>query len=415
MLKRNLYLSRIAPFYDSTSIKFLVGIRSSGKGSIFNQIIEDLKNSNKADSSHIIYINLEFLDNDKIRENTTFINYIKKKITDTKMYYLFLKEIQYLPKFEISLIELLKTYDNISIFASCSNSRILLKNLNSNIRKACKIFYITPLSYVETCKFLNTTPKNRQMLLNYLKYGGFPNRLVCKKSSEVKRYLYSLLDSIFLRDIVMRLGISDIDNMNDITKCVVQHIGKTFHIEDVKKSFAKLDKTISDVQLYNGIDCLSQALLIHGVNNYNVKTNIECHGIARYYIGDLGLRFIYGLDIENNMDAILKNLIWLELKRRGYEVYTGINGDKTFDFVAIRHGKYMYIQVLYLIEDGNTANVEIEKLSNFDFNGKRYILSLDDCDYSRKGVIHKNIIDFILEGEDDIQSPDEPETWIAVE
>ena len=115
------------------------------------------------------------------------------------------------------------------------------------------------------------------------------------------------------------------------------------------------------------------------------------------------------------MDAILKNLIWLELKRRGYEVYTGINGDKTFDFVAIRHGKYMYIQVLHLIEDGNTANLEIEKLSNFDFNGKRYILSLDDCDYSRKGVIHKNIIDFILEGEDDIQSPDEPETWIAVE
>lgn len=415
MLNRDFYTSIIKNYYGNSLIKVLVGMRGSGKTTIFFQLMEDLKNDDMADESHIIYINYEYLENEKLKYSDKLLSYIKKKIVDENRYYIFLDEIHNIPNFEQVLYDVFNKYINVELFVSCSNTRCLRKNLNSSLSYCYKIFYLTPFSYTETCNFLKTDPKNKNMLLNYLKYGGLPARLQCKKSSEVKKYLYTLLDSIYLKDIVIHLGVSDISNIITILKYVIKYIGTAFSLEQIKEDLIKNNEEITDEKLYTDFECLQNALIIEGANTYNVQTDTICYGVPRYYLSDLGIAFIYGLDIPNNMDALIKNMLWIELKRRGYDVYTGLNCGKHFDFVAIRNGKYMYFQAVYELFDGNTINKEIEKMGNFDFNGQRYLISLDRDNFSRKGVIHKNLIDFILEEDSDKPNKDELSTWVAVE
>ena len=164
------------------------------------------------------------------------------------------------------------------------------------------------------------------------------------------------------------------------------------------------------------MECLCKSLLIRECEGYDVNTNQVLRGNSKkYFFNDLGLNFIYGYDISNNMDAVLKNLIWIELKKRGYDVYSGINGDKKFDFVAIRSQKVMCIQVVNFLEDGNSINKEVEKLQTSNPSHKRYLLSLDKDTHFRKGVIHKNIIDFLFDDINDIQNEEKYESWIAID
>ena len=414
MLNREYYIAGFEPVYTSAIIKALVGMRGTGKTTIFNQIMEQLKANGDADEKHIIYINFEYLENEKLRDINKLETYLKKKIVDLKQYYVFLDEIQYVFQFESRLVALAEETINISIFISSSNSRILPEDLNSCILGKYKSLYVTPFSYFETCKFLHTDPKNRNMLLNYLKYGGFPARLQCKKSSEVKKYLYSLLDSIFLKDIVIRLGIKDIEDITYIIKYFIQYLGKELPFSKIQEELLQDNKEIPEYRLLTDIDCLSKALIIRPSYGYNVHTDQILKGTFRYYLGDLGLGFLYGIDIQNHMEAILKNLVWIELKKRGYEVYTGINEDKQFDFVAIRKKKIMYIQVVYRLEDGSSVSKEVDKLEGFDSPFPRYLLSLDKEDFSRKGVTHKNIIDFLLDTSD-VETDEDSQTWIAIE
>ena len=223
------------------------------------------------DENHIIHINLELLDNDKLRNKEVFSNYIKKKITDSFQYYIFLDEIQYIHQFEPLLLSLIKDFPNISFFISSSTSRLLAEDLNSKFYGNYKGFYITPLSYTESCKYLNTNPKNNNMLLNYLKYGGFPARFQFKKSSEVTRYLYSILDSIYLRDIVMHTGINDIDDLNNVIKYLLTFIGTSISIVDLQKELIENGVEIPEHRLYNAVDSLCKSLVIGKCNNYDVQ------------------------------------------------------------------------------------------------------------------------------------------------
>lgn len=415
MLKRNYYHTKFELYSDIRTIKILNGIRGAGKSSIFMKIIDDLKEKRLADDLHIIYINFENFENDKLRNIEKLETYIRKKIIDKKTHHLFLDEVHCVPEIRAFIKFLHREFENLNIFICNSNSYLSYENQNSDFLPCLQRFYITPFSYTEACSFLNTDPKNNNMLLNYLKYGGFPARFQYKKSSEVKKYLYSILDSIFLRDIVMRLGVVDFNILFFILKILIKHLGKDFSILKLTEELAENDIKIPEDKLYTCLDCLCRALIVQPANGYNVVTENKTYGTFRYYLGDLGLAFLFGYDIQNNMDAILKNLVWLELKRRGYDIYTGINDECKFDFVAIRNEKTIYLQVVHRLEDGNTVNQEIAKLCGFDFNGQRYLLSLDRTNYSKKGVIHKNIIDFILEENSDIESLNEPFRWTSVE
>lgn len=413
MFKRENYLSLLRSSYDTKAIKILVGMRGSGKSTLISQIIDELKENYSVDEFHIFYINFEFLENQKIKTPKKLNSFIRKKISSKDLYYFFFDEISLLPQFETVFGDILDEFSNISIFITSSNTRCLKEDLNPILAHKYRAFYITPFSYCETCSFLKTEPKNKTMLLNYLKYGGLPGRLLLKKSSEVKKFLYSNLDSIYLRDIVMRLGIQDINDINCIMKYIIKYLGKDFYIPKIQEDLLENNEEIPENKLLTNIDSLRKSLMISGAPAYNVHTDSISYNTPRYYLNDLGLGFIFGLDVSNNMDAVLKNLVYIELKNRGYEVYTGINLDKKFDFVAVRYHKIMYLHIAYLLEDGNSINHEIEKLSNFDFNGKRYLITMNREDLSRKGIIHKYLIDFLEEI--DLECEMDKQSWHTVE
>lgn len=400
---------------DNNLIKILVGPRGSGKTTIFTQFINNLKINKFADDFHIININFDFLENAKLKDKNKLDSFLRKKITDNKMYYIFLDEIHCVDYFEEMLIEFNYAFLNVNIFISSSNSRLLTEDLNSSMIGKFRKYFVTPLSYSETCDLLNTEPQNKNMLLNFLKYGSFPSRFECKKTSEVKLLLYSLLDSIYLRDVVLRLGLKDIDDMSQVLKYVVKYLGKDVTLFDLQNEIVEQDEIMPEYRFFNAIDSLCRALIIRASNDYDVVNEDFLRGTHRYYLCDLGIAFLYNFDFQNNLDAILKNWMWIELKRRNYKIYTGINGKKTFDFVAIKNGKKMYIQVIDELKDGNSVNIEVDKLEGFEEPSQRYLLSLDKTNYSRKGVLHKNIVDFVLKDLDKIDADDSLPNWVCVE
>lgn len=415
MKKREFYMSLLRPTYDMPYVKFLVGLRGTGKTTIFNDIISELKTEKNIDDSHIIYINFEFFENMKLRDVNKLESYLRSKVNDNNLYYVFLDEIQYVMAFEKLLAKFWLKLGNLSVFASCSNSRGLKENFRTLHFHQYSSFYITPFGYKEVCELLNANPHDKNVLLNYLKYGGFPERIKFRKSSEVKKYLYSALDSIFLRDVVIRLGTKNVEQMIIIFKHLIKHIGEEFTAEMLKEEVLNSEKDFSEEDFIMGLDALEKSLLVHRIQGYHVHQNVVMKGKPRFYLNDLGFSFLFGFDPKNNMDQFLKNLVWLELKRRGYDVYEGYNESKRFDFVAKRGNKIIYLQVVEYLEDGNSINKEIEKFAGIEHLNQKILLSLDRENLSRKGVLHRNIIDFLLGDMSDLQDAGRPYGWVSIE
>ena len=189
MLKREIYLRKIRPFYNSDLIKILVGIRRCGKSVLLKQIIEELKNSNISED-HIIYINFEYIEYEELLDYKKLNKFIKDKIKDDKIYYLFFDEIQNVSQFE-KVINSLRASSNVSIFITGSNSKLLASELSTVLSGRYVTFKIKPLSYKEVTQLLNTS---EEVLEDYLKWGGLPNRFEFNDEESVKNYLYNVYD-----------------------------------------------------------------------------------------------------------------------------------------------------------------------------------------------------------------------------
>ena len=212
MLKRELYLNKIRDFYDSNLIKILVGIRRCGKSVILEQIINELKEKG-IEENHIIYINFEFIEFEELTDYKKLNNYIKEKIKDEKMYYLFFDEIQNVEKFE-KVINSLRASQKVSIFITGSNSRLLSDELSTVLSGRYVSFKINPLSYKEVLKLKGMESSTNEIFEDYLKWGSLPNRFEFEREEAIKNYLYGVFDSIILRDVVERLKIRDIALFN---------------------------------------------------------------------------------------------------------------------------------------------------------------------------------------------------------
>ena len=208
MLKREIYLSRIRGFYDSDLVKILVGIRRCGKSVILKQIMNELKEKN-IDEKHIVYVNFEFIEFEELQDYKKLNTYIKEKIVDDRKYYIFLDEIQKVEKFEDVVNSLRASIDNISIFITGSNSKLLSNELSTVLSGRYVLFNIYPLSYKEFIEITNKEPKSEETFWNFVKWGGLPNRTQFTDESNIKDYLHSVFDSIILRDVVERLGLKD--------------------------------------------------------------------------------------------------------------------------------------------------------------------------------------------------------------
>lgn len=397
MLIRENYLSKMRGFYDSNLIKILVGIRRCGKSVILTQIMDELKTTKKVKENHIIFINFEFIEFEDLLDYKKLNSYIKDKIKDEKMYYVFLDEIQFVEGFERVINSLRASLDNVSIFITGSNSKLLSGELSSVLSGRYVSFDINPLSYKEYIKLTNKDGYDINTFWDYAKWGGLPNRCLFNNENDIKNYLHNVYDSIILRDVVKNLNLKDTVLFDMILQYLIETTGREFSPENLVNYFNSQNRKISKETIYTYVDGLCRALILKKVYRYDIAGKSVLKKINKYYATDLGIAQIKNNNPEFKSYIVLENIVYNELIYRGYEVYIGKTKNGEVDFLAKKDGVTKYIQVTYeMIGNESTIEREFGAYKYIDDNNPKYVISLDKIDLSRAGIIHLNLIDFLL-------------------
>jgi len=403
MIIREKYLSKIRPFYELDLIKVLTGIRRCGKSTILSQIIDEIK-MRGVKEEQIIYINFEFEDYYYIKNDLDLHNYITDKMVNKDKYYLFFDEIQNVEKWEKSVNSFKAKYkENVSIFVTGSNSDLLSGELATHLAGRYVSFKIYPFTFKEVCELKGILSKNKYELESdfedYVKWGGLPQRFTMDDENQIKMYLSDIYDSIIVKDIIKRFSIKDMDLLNRIVEYIVTTPTQTFSAESLVDYLLKKDeREVSKPTLYNYLEYMIKAMLINKAERYDVRGKRILNGKYKYYLTDLGLGQIKNISKKTQMGAYLENIVYNELLSRGYAVHVGNIENGEIDFIATRYEEKIYIQVCFLLGDNeNVIAREFGAYKKIEDNYPKYVISNDKFDMSQDGIIHKNIIDWLLE------------------
>lgn len=400
-LKRELYLQQIRPFYESDIIKVITGVRRAGKSVLLKTIMEELI-ADGIDDSHIIYLNLEDMDYEYIEDASDLNREIKFRIQDNKKYYLFLDEIQHITDFEKALASFRATL-NVSLFVTGSNSTLLSGELATLLTGRTVEFEVLPFSFWELKEYLelNNKPFSEDIFYDYLKWGGFPLRFDYTDETAVRRYLENLYESIVNRDIVKKSRNIDRKLFMDISLYILANAGKEFSADNICDYYRRQNnREFARRTVYNYLDKMKKAYLIHAVSKYNIVGKAALKNREKYYAIDMGFRTINTNTINYEDTFYLENIIYNELLTRGYHVFTGKTFRGEIDFVVIKDGKKCFVQVSYLLASADTVRREFGAYDKITDASPKYVLSLDRLDMSQNGIIHMNIIDFLLRKKD---------------
>lgn len=395
-LKRETYLEQIRPYYNSDIIKVITGVRRAGKSILLDTIKDELIESG-VHGDHIIYLNLEDMDYDYIADASDLNKEIKSRIIHEGKYYIFLDEIQHVENFEKALASFRATLD-VSLFVTGSNSTLLSGELSTLLTGRTVEFEILPFSFYEMKQYyeLNRMDWSEDLFSDYLKWGGFPLRFDYKDETSMHRYLSNLYESIVNRDIVGRSKSADKKSFMDISLYILANAGKELSVDNIISAYKKDNKELSRRTIYHYLERMKKAYLIHGVGRYNIVGKSALSNREKQYAVDMGFRTINTNTINYEDTFFLENVIYNELITRGFTVFAGKTFKGEIDFVAIKGGKKCFLQVAYLLASEDTIKREFGAYSKITDASPKYVMSLDKIDLSHDGIVHINIIDFLL-------------------
>ena len=397
-IKRTKYLDLIRRFYDSSLIKVLTGIRRCGKSVLLSQIKEEIKETYNIDEDHIISINFEDVSFTNLRNCIKLNKFIIKKIKDKNKYYIFLDEIQNVRNFEKTLASL-KATQNVSIFVTGSNFKLLSGRLSSLLVGRCKEFKILPFSYTEFLQYYkeNNLPLPLQPLNNYIRLGGMPQRFDYDNEDDIKNYLISLFNGIIDKDICNSRSNINKENFTTLAKYIISNATKEFSATSISDYFNKTNNgNITRENIYRYLEKLEQACLISRVKRFDIASKRTLRLIEKHFVIDNG--FFLACSQSNNIliSHALENLIYNELIYRGYEIKIGKTYKGEIDFVVTKNNTKCFIQVAYLLSDESIIKREFSAFSSIKDSAPKYVFSLDQFDMSQDGIKHINIEDFLL-------------------
>ena len=393
MVKRELWLKKIRPFYENELIKVLIGIRRSGKSIILKQIQDELL-TNGVNSDHIIFINFEDLDFSFIKNETDLHSYIKPQIVDDKKYYLFFDEIQNVKNFE-KVLNSLRATQNVSIFITGSNANLLSGELATLLAGRYVTFKIMPFTFAECLKIQNITNPTDSDLMNYLKFGGMPQRFYLSTESEIKIFLSDLYDSIVLKDIISRYKVKNVELLDKIINYLASTSSQIFSASSINNFFKNEGRECSKETLYNYLSYVVQSCVVNKAKRYDISGKKTLSTLEKYYLADTGFANLHSLKFD--IGAMLENVVYNELIARGYEIQVGVTSNSEIDFIATKDGQKEYYQVAYILHDENTIKREFGVYQKVKDNFPKFVISADHFDFSQDGIIHKNIILWLLE------------------
>lgn len=395
MIVRELYLERIRPFYDSEMIKVITGIRRCGKSTIMKQIIDELT-AGDIPGNHIIYINFEDYKYRSISTPDSLYEYIEAQIKDDEKYYLLIDEIQNVDEFEL-VINSFRATHNISIFITGSNSKLLSGELASHLSGRTISFRIMPFSFKEYCLFKKAKEKSKEELLSeYMIWGGFP--LVCKEDDVNSKavILSNIYDSVVLKDIIMRNKVASPVALEKILEYVVANSSTTISGNSISIAISDGHQKVSTPTVYDYLKYIAEACICDKVQRYDIRGKKILAFEEKAYVCDLGFFHIKKNRVKDEYNYIVETICYNDLIARGYNVYIGKTYKGEVDFIATKGEEKIYIQAAYLLSDEKTVEREFGAYECIIDNYPKYVISMDRVPLSRDGIIHINLIDFLM-------------------
>ncbi len=396
MIRRDRYLSQIEPFVGKDVIKVLTGMRRSGKSTLLEAIREELVSAGVPRSS-ILSMSFESLRWEKVaaschafyEEAASFAGEVDGKA------YLFFDEVQQVDQWERAVNSLRIDFD-CDIYLTGSNSKLLSGELATLLGGRYVTFEVFPFSLRELAQALPDLGRDA-LFERYRILGGMPFLSSIDYAPESSAsYLRDVFNSIVLKDIVQRHGFRNSDQLERILAYFMSEVGTTYSVDNVVNVLRQEKRTISVDSVYNYLQAAEDAMLLTRVKRYDLKGKAVLRGGEKAYLTDVGLREALLGSNESRVELVMENLVFCELRRRGYAVYVGRLGEREIDFVAEKGGKRAYFQVAYLLASEKTLHREFSAFDGIDDNFPKVVVSMDPIDFSRNGIRHCNIVDLLL-------------------
>ena len=400
MIYRKTYMDKILPFIGRPIIKVLTGVRRSGKSTILQMIREELTDRN-IKVAQILFYRLDSLEYEDIKTSKELYKELKEHLYPDGKTYIFFDEIQEVESWEKVVNSLMTDFD-VDFYATGSNSRLMSSEISTCLTGRYVSFRIYPLRFSEYLLFRDTYTKredNKAEFARYLRYGGFPAiHLVDYTQDEAYTIIRDIYNSTIYTDIVKRNEIRKTDQLERVVKYTFDNVGRTFSANTLSKYIKSQGRKLDVETVYNYLEKLEKAYIVHRCSRYDIKGKGYLKTQEKFYLADPALRHaVLGYD-PDSVAALMENVIYLELRARGYEVGVGKLDAAEVDFVAFKPEGKIYIQVTYEINNRETEKREYERLLSIKDNYPKYVIRMDDfAGGNYEGVKTMHIADFLLD------------------
>ena len=394
MILRPDYINVITPFIDAPLVKILAGVRRCGKSTIFDMLVKELEQKNIPNDNIIKrkYTNPDYED----FSAKDMYSDLKKAIKSTGRHYLFLDELQEIKDWEKVVNSLMEDFD-VDIYVTGSNSKLMSSEISTYLTGRYVLIPVYTLSFKEYLTFKNKDISSaREVFDEYIQYGGFPiigiSDFDTKSAYQIVEGIYA---SVITRDVSKRHKIRNKELFDRVVRYIIENVGKTFSASSIVKFLKSENRSLSVETIYNYLKWLSEAFIIYPCKRYDLQGKSVLKTQEKYYLSDISIKYSQmGFD-RKMLSAIFENIVFLEMKRRGYDVYIGKNNTKEIDFVGVRRDEKIYIQVCVELPTESTR--ETANLMEIKDHYHKYVVCRDTLAIGNdNGIEITHIADFLL-------------------
>lgn len=395
-LERTEYLQKLIAFRDKHIIKIITGIRRCGKSTLM-EIFQDYLKANHVEKAQILAVNFEDFDYRELRDAEKLHAYVKGHMAKDKMTYLFLDEIQHVESWP-DVIDSLYLRKNLDIYITGSNAYLLSSEIATLISGRYVEIRMLPLSFKEYVKARGGEDNLARRYREYIEYSSFPYTLeLAGQPKEIRDYLESIYHTIVVKDLTVRKKIPDVMMLESVARYLFDNIGNTVSTKKIADTMTSDGRKIDVRTVEKYVEALTECFIFYQAKRYNVKGKQYLKTLEKYYAVDVGLRYMLLGSKAIDAGHILENVVYLELFRRGYDVYVGKVDELEVDFVAMDDQRVTYYQVAATVREENTLQRELKSLQKINDHYQKLILTLDeDPEADYEGIRRVNVLDWLM-------------------
>jgi len=398
VIERKEYLELLKPWREKQLIKVISGVRRCGKSTLLAQYMDYLRFTGVADRQ-IVSVNLEDVDFEHLQNYKALYDYFKGKLCKDKYTYVFIDEVQQCTNFE-KAVDSLFIKENVDVYITGSNAHMLSGELATLLSGRYIEISILPLSFAEYMTIKNVPVLNtKDEFSQYMRYGSFPYVSKLEKSDNIIRtYLDGVYNTILIKDIAKREGITDIFVLESVVKFLCSNIGSPVSIKKISDTINSSGRKISANTVETYVRALVDSFIFYKADRYDIKGRQHLKTLGKYYLVDTGLRNMLLSGSSADLGHQLENIVYLEMLRRGNKVSIGKLAEKEVDFVTVNADGVCYYQVAASVLDESTLARELAPLQKIPDNHPKFLLTLDDImpNANHDGIRQVNVLEWLL-------------------